>query len=67
MLQDLAKDHWILLAKQVNPLAYDAIMHLAQREAIHPKDPHHIMVAQEAIQLVSEQRGVAFLTKASAS
>ena len=66
MLQDLAEDHWILFAKQVNPLAYDAIMHLAQREAIHPKDPHHIMVAQEAIQLVSEQRGVAFLTKASA-
>ena len=66
MLQDLAKDHWILFAKQVNPLAYDAIMDLAQREAINPKDPHHIMVAHEAIQLVSEQRGVAFLTKASA-
>ena len=66
MLQDLAKDHWILLAKQVNPLAYDAIMHLAQREDIDPRDPHHIMVAQEAIQLVSEQRSVAFLTKANA-
>ncbi len=66
MLQDLAKDHWILFAKQVNPIAYDAIMDLALREAINPKDPHHIMVAQEAIQLVSEQRGVAFLTKASA-
>lgn len=66
MLQDLAKDHWILFAKQVNPIAYDAIMDLAQREAIHPKDPHHIMVAHEAIQLVSEQMGVAFLTKASA-
>jgi DNA-binding transcriptional LysR family regulator len=66
MLQDLAEDHWILFAKQVNPLAYDAIMDLAQQEAIHPKDPHHIMVAHEAIQLVSEQRGVAFLPKASA-
>jgi hypothetical protein len=66
MLQDLAKDHWILFAKQVNPLAYDAIMELAQREAINPKDPHHIMVAHEAIHLVSEQMGVAFLTKASA-
>ena len=66
MLQDLAKNHWILFAKQVNPLAYDAIMDLAQREAIHPKAPHHIMVAHEAIQLVSEQGGVAFLTKASA-
>jgi hypothetical protein len=66
MLQDLAKDHWILFAKHVNPLAHDAIMELAQREAINPKDPHHIMVAHEAIQLVSEQMGVAFLTKASA-
>jgi len=66
MLQDLAKDHWILFAKQVNPVAYEAIMELAQREAIHPKDPHYIMLAHEAIQLVSEQMGVAFLPKASA-
>lgn len=66
LLQDLAKDQWILFAKQVNPLAYDSIMQLAQREAIHPKDPHHIMVAHEAIHLVSEQMGVALLTKASA-
>jgi DNA-binding transcriptional LysR family regulator len=66
VLQDLAKDHWILFAKHVNPLAHDAIMELAQREAINPKDPHHIMVAHEAIHLVSEQMGVAFLTKASA-
>ena len=66
MLQDLAKDNWILFARQVNPLVYDAIMDLAQRQAINPKDPHHIMVAHEAIQLVSERMGVAFLSKPSA-
>lgn len=62
----LAKDHWILFGKQANPLAYEAIMQLAESEAINPKDPHHAIVAHEAIQLVSEQMGVAFLTKASA-
>lgn len=46
MLQDLAKDNWILFARQVNPLVYDAIMDLAQRQAINPQDPHHIMVAR---------------------
>jgi hypothetical protein len=56
----------LVVAVVVDPLAYDAIMELAQREAINPKDPHHIMVAHEAIHLVSEQMGVAFLTKASA-
>jgi hypothetical protein len=48
----------LVVAVVVDPLAYDAIMELAQREAINPKDPHHIMVAHEAIQLVSEHRWV---------
>jgi DNA-binding transcriptional LysR family regulator len=65
LLQDLARDVWILFAKRVHPLAHDAIMDAAQREAIVPRDVHDILTAKEALHLVSEHVGIAFLTKAT--
>ncbi len=65
-LQDLAKDDWILLARRVHPVVHDAIMDAARREGIAPKHAHDIITAQQAVHLVSEQAGVAILTKPTA-
>ena len=65
-LQDLAKDDWILLARRVHPVVHDAIMDAARREGIAPKHAHDIITAQQAVHLVSEQVGVAILTKPTA-
>lgn len=65
-LRDLADDEWILFAKQVHPIVYDAILETARRDAIVPKDAHDIFTAQQAIHLVSEHLGVAILTKPTA-
>ena len=65
-LQDLANDEWILLARRVHPGIHGAIMEAARREGIAPKHAHDIITAQQAIHLVSEQVGVAILTKPTA-
>jgi hypothetical protein len=63
MLEDLAKDEWILFAKRVHPLVYETIMDTARRNSIVPKHAHNIMSPQQAVDLVSEHVGVAILTE----
>ena len=62
VLQDLAKDEWILFTRRVHPVLHDTIMKAAQREGIAPKRGHDIVTAQQAVHLVSEHIGVALLT-----
>src|SRR6266478_3149222 len=66
VLQDLAKDKWILFPKRVHPFVHEAIMDTARRESIVPKHAHNIITAQQAVDLVSEHVGVAILTKPAA-
>ncbi len=66
VLQDLAKDEWILFARRVHPVVHDAIMAAARGEGIAPKRAHDIITPREAIHLVSEHVGVAILTKPTA-
>jgi DNA-binding transcriptional LysR family regulator len=63
VLQDLAKDEWILFAKRVHPLLHEAIMDAARRESIAPKHAHDVIAPQQAVDLVSEHVGVAILTQ----
>jgi DNA-binding transcriptional LysR family regulator len=66
VLQDLAHDEWILLARRVHPFVHDAIMDVARCGGIRPKHAHDIITAQEAVHLVSERVGVAILTQPTA-
>jgi len=66
VLQDLAKDEWILFAKRVHPVLHEAIMDTARRESITPKHAHDVFAPQQAVDLVSEHVGVAILTQPTA-
>lgn len=66
VLQDLAKDKWILFPKRVHPLLYEAVMDTARQESIAPKHAHNVIVPQEAVDLVSDRLGVAILTQPTA-
>lgn len=66
VLQELAKDEWILFAKRVHPLLHEAIMDTARRESIAPKQAHNVIAPQQALDLVSENVGVAILTQSMA-
>ena len=66
LLSDLANDHWILFNKRIHLLLYDAILEQARASGITPKEIHHIITGEEAVHLVLEHAGVAFLAKAVA-
>jgi DNA-binding transcriptional LysR family regulator len=66
-LQDVARDEWILFARRVHPVVYDAIQDAAMREGIAPKRAHDILTAQQAVHLVSEHVGVAILAQPTAA
>ena len=65
VLQDLAKDEWILFPKRFDPVVFEAIMDAAQCGAIAPKNAHDVIAPQQAVDLVSEHLGVAILTQPS--
>jgi LysR family transcriptional regulator, benzoate and cis,cis-muconate-responsive activator of ben and cat genes len=62
-LSDLASDQWIIFNKRVHPLLYDAILERARVYGIRPEKIHHIVTAEEAIHLVLEDAGIAFMAK----
>ena len=63
-LRDLAGDQWILFARQVHPVIYDAVLEAARIEAIAPKAAHDTFTAQQAVYLVSQHAGVAIFAEA---
>jgi len=65
LLQDLAKDEWILFPKRFDPVVFDAIMDAAQSGSIAPRYAHDVIAPQQAVELVSEHLGVAILTQPS--
>jgi DNA-binding transcriptional LysR family regulator len=66
MISDLANDHWVVFNKRVHPLLYDAILERARAHGITPKEIHHIVTPEEAVRLVLEHAGIAFMSKATA-
>jgi DNA-binding transcriptional LysR family regulator len=67
VLQDLAKDEWILFPKRFDPVVFEAIMGAAQCGSVAPKNAHDVIAPQQAVDLVSEHLGVALLTQPSAT
>ena len=65
LLEDLAKDEWILFPKRFDPVVFDAIMDAAHSGSIVPKYAHDVIAPQQAVELVSEHLGVAILTQPS--
>jgi DNA-binding transcriptional LysR family regulator len=62
-LRDLAADQWILFARQVHPVIYEAVVNAAQMEGIAPKAAHDIFTAQQAVYLVSQHAGIAIFAE----
>ena len=65
-LSQLGRDPWILFNRRVHPLLYDAILKAAKECGVTPGDHHHIVTAEDAMDLVKEHAGVAFMSRAVA-
>jgi DNA-binding transcriptional LysR family regulator len=65
-LNDLRDTPWILFDRKVHPILHAAILRRAAEEMIAVKSNQTVLTAAEAIQLVSENFGIAFLTRTGA-
>lgn len=65
-LQDLNGCMWITFDRKVHPGLHDMISRRAAEEGIAYRNNQNVLAADEALQLVAENLGIAFLTKASA-
>src|SRR5579871_5432069 len=65
-MSDLSHESWIIFGRSVHPPLYDRILRVASDMTIRPRDMHHIMVPEEAYQLIAEKNGVALLSKTGA-
>ena len=63
-LEDLSQDEWILFARQVNPVIYDAVLQTARAQALAPRKAHETFTVEEAAYLVAEHEGIAILAEA---
>ena len=65
-LTDLHSRNWIMFARHVGPYLYDMIQREASATGVSPYDLHHVSSPEEAIPLILEYQGLAFLNRASA-
>jgi len=65
-LRDLRSRNWVLFSRHVGPYLYDMIEREAAATGIRASDLHHVSSPEEAIPLILENEGLAFLNRASA-
>jgi len=65
-LEDMDGCTWIIFDRKVHPILHDMISRRAAEQGVIYRNNQHVLTAEEAFQLVSENVGIAFLTMASA-
>jgi DNA-binding transcriptional LysR family regulator len=65
-LGDLQNRNWILFSRHVSPNMYDRIQLQASETGVSASDHHHVSSPEEAVQLILENEGVAFLNRTGA-
>lgn len=65
-LTDLHRRTWVMFSRQVSPYMYDAIMSEAKKASVVTSELHHVTGAEEAVPLILECGGLAFLTRTGA-
>jgi LysR family transcriptional regulator, benzoate and cis,cis-muconate-responsive activator of ben and cat genes len=62
-IDDFRDTGWILFPRKAHPVIYDRILEAGRNATVSPKDLHHYVAPQEAVHLVTEKFGVAFVSK----
>ena len=62
-LNDFNGRVWVVYGRHVHPYLHDELWSLAREKRVRPSDFHHVTTAEEAAQLVTQHRGVAFLVR----
>jgi len=65
-LTDFNDRIWILFGRHVHPMLYDEILSRTSLLGIRPREIQHVTSAEEAARFVTQDRGVAFITRTGA-
>ncbi|HWG20739.1 MAG TPA: LysR family transcriptional regulator [Terracidiphilus sp.] len=65
-LADMHNRTWVMFSQQVSPYMYSTVMNEAKRVAVASSELHHVTGAEEAVPLILERDGLAFLTRTGA-
>lgn len=63
---DMQNRAWVLFSRHVSPYLYDAILNEVARAGVRSSELHHVTCAEEAVPLIVEHGGLAFLTRTGA-
>lgn len=65
-LQDMRNRNWVLFSRHVGPYLYEMVQREASELRISASDIHHFSSPEEAVPLILENEGLAFLNRTSA-
>ncbi|WP_161557476.1 LysR family transcriptional regulator [Acidisarcina polymorpha] len=65
-LADFDDRVWVLFGRHVHPVLYEEILSQSFLLGIRPRDIQHVTSAEEAARFVTQDRGIAFLTRTGA-
>ena len=65
-INDLGNVGWMLFPRKANPIIYDRVLEASHQAAVSPVELHHCVSPHEAVQLISENFGVAFMSRGTA-
>jgi DNA-binding transcriptional LysR family regulator len=54
---------WMVFPRKAHPVIYDRILDASRQAAVSPVELHHYLAPQEAVQLITENFGIAFMAK----
>ena len=54
---------WMIFPRKAHPAIYDRILDASRQAAVSPVELHHYVAPQEAVQLITENFGIAFMAK----
>ncbi|HWH60645.1 MAG TPA: LysR family transcriptional regulator [Terriglobales bacterium] len=65
-LRDMQGRNWVMFSRHVNPHLYDMIQRYASVAGVDATDLHHVSSPEEAVPLIFEDKGLAFLNRTGA-
>ena len=57
---------WVMFPRNANPVIYDRVLEASRQAAVSPVELHYYVAPNEAVQLISENFGIAFMSKGAA-
>jgi DNA-binding transcriptional LysR family regulator len=62
-IEELGDVGWMIFPRKAHPVIYDRVLDASRQASVSPVELHHYVAPQEAVQLITENFGIAFMAK----